>query len=85
MNLNDWKAYLKWGDGCNEAAEQQFLAEVKEKERQITNNHSGVYTFADCGYYLNTSTEELCTNPFCITNYCRKATMTKVCPNRYVR
>jgi len=85
MNKKKWKAYLKWGEQCNTAAEEQYLNEVKEKERDIARNHSGVYTFMDCGYYLLTLSDELCTNPYCSTNYCKKATMNKECPRGYCR
>ena len=85
MNKKDWVAYLKWGEQCNAAAEQQFINESKEKQREIARNHTGIYTFADCEFYLVTLSDELCTNPYCGSNYCKITTLLKDCPWGYVR
>jgi hypothetical protein len=39
VSPEEWKAYLKWGEQCNEAAQRQWLAEHDEKiARNVRND-----------------------------------------------
>lgn len=51
MNRKSYQIYLRWGERCNDAAEDQYKKELETKRiNDRLSENKGIWTYLDCPY-----------------------------------